>query len=367
MRHTFNDAWATRRNNFDAIRLVLAIVVVFGHSYSLSRGTSVQEPLGILHHHLEFGGISVAGFFAISGLLITNSWLNRPCVSAFFRNRILRIYPGYIACSAVCAYIVVPISGSVAALSVRHIAGWARMTLLLRYFSPASIFPGNPFPGVVNGSLWTIRYEFVCYIAVALAGITRLIRQRWLIAIGFTLWWATLIACHGVMLPLDWGSRLDAFFGAANTWAGIAPYFVVGMMVRLYMDRIPNSPVWAGIAAALIVLSYATDWATVVVLPVAGVYLLCFVALLPVGRLYQFGQFGDFSYGTYLYAYPIQQLVVQHWIGISPLALFFVSTPLAILAGAASWFAVEQHFIRRKHRRNAVATVSAAVSRPTNT
>src|SRR6185295_11460845 len=121
----------------------------------------------------------------ISGFLVTQSFVTSKSLTRFMARRIRRIYPGYLVATSICAFIVIPFFSSVRDTSALEAIKTIAANLLLRnYFPPSNAFTANPAPNVVNGSLWSIPYEFWCYIGVASLGIVGLLSRRWLLAGG---------------------------------------------------------------------------------------------------------------------------------------------------------------------------------------
>ena len=97
-------------NNFDFLRFILATTVVFCHSYVIYYGNVDQEPLWVWsENQLSLGTLAINFFFVISGFLVTQSWDRNADYLAFLRKRILRIYPGFIAVCAACAFLFAPL------------------------------------------------------------------------------------------------------------------------------------------------------------------------------------------------------------------------------------------------------------------
>src|SRR5262249_44296152 len=129
-----------KSNNFDSLRLIFAVLVIYSHSYPLSRGSNATEPLSILtHRQTTFGGISVWAFFAISGFLITQSWQRSPNLIKFLKRRVSRIYPAFIVTAILTALIVVPLAADSASYRV-PIMGFIFNTLRLQGFDAAPVF-----------------------------------------------------------------------------------------------------------------------------------------------------------------------------------------------------------------------------------
>jgi peptidoglycan/LPS O-acetylase OafA/YrhL len=163
------------------------------------------------------------------------------------------------------------------------------------------------------------------------------------------------VAVIGLHLYMDitgWlpaGSLLGQIVGYPPFWATVLPFYLAGTLFQVYggpsLLRLP----WLTLAAVLLVASNFVPHGLLLTTPTCGAYLLMGLAYLPWLHPLNLGRFGDFSYGTYLYAYPIQQLLILRAHGnISPWLLFAEATPLTLVVGALSWFLVERHFLQRR-------------------
>lgn len=352
-----------RANNFDAIRLGLALLVIYSHAHALSRVGPRVDPIGRLTGGAIDGGIlAVDGFFAASGFLIAHSWSTSADAGRYLLKRVTRIYPGFAAAMAVTAGVVAPLGSDPWTYAFRPgtLAVTAGHTVLLTIYpyAPAA-FPRNPFPGFANGSMWTIQYEFGCYLGLAAAA--GLLARRW----------AAVVALVGLLALLAWATvrpprALGAFdrlghgwlallFGSAQRWPRLAAHFWAGATFYACRRRIPHRA-WLAAAAAIAVV--AAGPALPVVLPVAGTYLLLWAAYHPRVRLHRFGRFGDFSYGTYLYAFPVQQLLAARFPTIAPRTMFAAAAPASVAAGVVSWYAVERPWLRSRRNRRASAVAA---------
>jgi peptidoglycan/LPS O-acetylase OafA/YrhL len=335
--------WDGRGNNFDFMRLSLAVLVIYSHAYALGLGSEAAEPVVRFTHGQVSGGvIAVDGFFVMSGFLIAASAQRSRSIRGFLKKRCARIYPAFV------------FSGLA--------RGWDFVwrTLWLTEFSYAGVFARNPFPDVINGSTWSVPYEFWCYIGLALLSLAGLLRRRGIVLGLFVALWGLsfLFRWRGWILG---GKELGLIFGPPQIWARMLPLYLAGVVFYLYRDRIPLRDWIAAISlAALIAASwFYTGWT--VVFPLAGTYLLFWFAFTPRVRLHRFGRFGDFSYGAYLYAFPVEQLVVQG-LGrvVAPWVVFAWSTPITLALAVASWYGVERHFLAPARRKEALT--HAAVS-----
>lgn len=335
-------------NNFDSLRLLFAVLVVFSHSFPIARSTNDTEPLFVLTHgQATFGNISVWAFFLISGFLITRSWQRSPSILKYLKHRVGRIYPGFAAATIVAAVVFIPL----ATYTPIHLAVSLKELLFsclwLQDLHYAPIFPNNPLHDALNGSLWSVSFEARCYLGVIFLGLTGLLRKRWIVV-------ALFFIVLGLRLYTDvtgWipgTGPLPSFVGFPLFWFAVLPFFLAGTIFQISGGPALLRRPWLALAAALLVASNFVPHGLVVTMPICGSYLLMGLAYLPLLHPIRLGRFGDFSYGTYLYAFPIQQLIAQRSHGhISPWLLFLEAAPLAVGAGVLSHFLVERHFISR--------------------
>ncbi|MBV9743100.1 MAG: acyltransferase [Acidobacteriia bacterium] len=348
----------SRRNNFDFIRLCLAVAVIFSHSFPLGTGLEASEPVAVLTHgQTTAGAIAVDLFFIMSGYLITASFENSASPWRFLEKRIRRIYPGFLAAMLVSVGVVVPLASARlggAGLTDQFVNFFGN-TLRLREFASSGGFAHNAFPGALNGSVWSISYEFWCYIGVLLLGVFRVLGRRRLMALIFWLSWATSI----VVAIRDWrpGNSIPGMiFGYPPFWARLLPMYLSGVLFYIYRRQIALT--WRGlvIAGATLALACWIPFGWTLVFPLAGAYLLFAAAFTASGRFSGFAAHGDFSYGTYLYAFPIQQILLQALGGrANPYLLFAAATPISLVVAIGSWHCVEKRFLRSNRRIASVA------------
>ncbi len=351
-----SDPAALRANNFDALRLAMALLVVWSHCFALWRGSEASEPLSRLFAGAHnAGSIAVLVFFTVSGFLITLSWDRSPGALSFLRKRVARIYPGYLVAISLCSLLVIPLFSSrgFAPLAPHEIAGLASNLLLRNYLIPSDAFGG----GAVNGALWSIPYEFWCYLGVLALGLSGLATRRWLLP-------AMALLLMLFRAWLDWSGRYPVWgwfspiFGLPIGWAMVGPSFLWGATAYRYAARIPRSG--TALAAMLVVLiagahlplpgGGAAMLAHALVPPVLA-YAVFFVAFSPALPLHGAARFGDFSYGTYLYGFPVQRILQWELAGRIPFALYVpLALAAALAAGVASWFLVERWFLARVRR-----------------
>lgn len=336
-----------RKNNLNTIRLLLALLVIFSHSFplSLSSINNLFEPK-FLFGLMTLGYFAVNIFFAISGFLITASWLNSKSANDYLMKRILRIYPAFI-CALILSAIILWVSCPVFRDNVGHGFSWFSyfisncITLENSSINKTpweGVFAGNPLPNYTNGSLWTIPIEFHCYLIVLLLGTVSIFKKRGLILI-ITIY---SLSSYG----FSWLHGDDS-----NTYLNrFLAFFLAGMCFWLWRDKIPFSK-WIASASLLILFisSYLNPWFAIL-LPIFGLYLLLWIGYGPKIPFTEWTQKTDLSYGVYLYAYPVQQLIAMQkplrepWINIT------IATPIVLVLAYLSWHYVEKRFLAMKSR-----------------
>ncbi|MBB5746300.1 acyltransferase family protein [Brevundimonas variabilis] len=176
-----------RHNNFGTLRLLFASLVIASHTPELLDGDRSRELLTMLFGTLTFGGLAVNGFFLMSGYLITKSMDSDPDLVKFAVNRVARIVPGFFAAFWISILLVGPFvtmqpvyTGD---LMIENLLG----SLILRTPTVPGAFEPAPIHHV-NGALWTIAWEFLCYMAVAALGVVGLLNRRFRSADGRRRW-----------------------------------------------------------------------------------------------------------------------------------------------------------------------------------
>ena len=342
-----------RGNNFNFLRFALAVLVIFSHSFSLMRGSDKWDWLYILTRGQVFGGgLAVEGFFVISGFLILHSWLNSKTPADYLKKRVLRIYPGYVVCALLCIFVVGPIAVGSASVYF-HTMPWKQNLHAILFLNQIEIHPFTYLPiQIMNGSLWTISVEFFCYVALAALGLLGVLRQR---SYVFSLF-VVLLAVYAVKTWRGWGTAFCFplhLGGNVNEWPRLLTFFLAGMCCYFYRERLRFNP--GGLVVSLFVLAVScVTNSLALTLPLFGTYLLFYFAFHPKINLHEFGRKIDLSYGIYLYAWPIQELLLKYFFhNLNPLTLFLCALPLSCAAAYLSWTLVEKPFLKLKPRRQA--------------
>jgi len=351
------DAAQSRLNNFDVIRFVLALMVVLSHCFAMHAGDEYADPGWIATHgQRSLGDIAVDAFFAISGYLIVQSWTHSSSPRDYLKKRIARIYPAFMVATVVC-FLIVGIFACNQKREVFRIHQFADVICKGALLDPVAL-PGSFFRNErhsIDGSMWTVKYEFWCYLFVAAAGVTGALRVRWSVASAFAASYVTYLALGRLQLDFSTPGRLSLLAGELSNWPRLLTFFLAGATFYTFRKHIPWSAALAVAALAALVVAARLPQAVAAAEPIAGTYLLLWFAFAPVGP-YGFAKFGDFSYGIYPYSFPIQQMVTQYsgqHVEIPKLFLF--SAPLSVLAAVLSWNCVERPFLKRARSASRVA------------
>lgn len=328
----------------------MAFLVLFYHCFALVGGSAKFRDERLEAAAGLGASAAVSFFFVMSGFLVTQSWRRTPQAGLFLTKRVLRIYPAFIFVSLFCAFVIGPLGAASASDYFRqfHPVGFvAYMVLLVGPYLPPTL-PHVPYAGQVANSFWTLRYEFECYLLVLLLGLTGLVRRPAFILACFLLAAGAALAAglgHGLPVP----NRDLHLVGNPVYWPHFALCFLSGMTFLLYRERISFALPWRLLACAALAAGAIFDQWWNVVVPTAGAYLLFWLAFHPVPKLAHFAKYGDFSYGVYLFAFPVQQIIVCYFLPhLTPLRLFCAAFPLTLLLAILSWHLVEKPALRLK-------------------
>jgi peptidoglycan/LPS O-acetylase OafA/YrhL len=347
-----------RRNNFGFLRLLFASLVILAHSPELVDGNVSREILCRLFGILSFGDVAVDGFFLVSGYLITLSFLRSKSNLEYLLKRVLRIYPGYIAAFLFSLLIVGPLAGGTIT-DLRSVLTIRMLGHLMILDSPElkSAFLGlnKPF---LNGSIWTLAFEFRCYFGLIILGALGVLRRRKIFLVITAVLVEALVMTHEniaffhiqipghipvppVMLHLLFGDPMQAI--------RLYAIFSCGVCFYLFRDKIVYQPKIAMIAAAaLLNLMFSYQLAEAAIAVFGGYILFWFALSVKKDSLARIGDQNDISYGMYLYAWPIQNLVIWHFRHISPWLLVVITVACAGVFAYGSWICVERPFLRLK-------------------
>jgi peptidoglycan/LPS O-acetylase OafA/YrhL len=305
---------------------------------------------------MNCGAVAVNLFFALSGYLVSASWQRLGSFRRFMEARTPRIFPAFVLLMLWQAFFVTPISLKTwaAVPSPHQMPRLLAATLSFNSVTPPApsqgqLFAENTIPGEINGSLWTIRYEFLCYLLLGLAGCASLLNRRWFRLGLFALLLALFVATPDLDLP----SSIETALGRWSYWGRWAVYFLAGTVVYwdarfLRMNGITLVLAISGVVVALAGPVFLQRLLGPLLLPWLMMHIAYLRPLASLGRKLP----GDFSYGLYLYGFPIQQLLMQffpseNW---SVFGVTAASTAATLPFAVASWYWVERPCLRLKRK-----------------
>jgi peptidoglycan/LPS O-acetylase OafA/YrhL len=345
-----------RGNAFDVMRLALATLVVLEHSYFLIDGTFERDPLFVISRgQLNCGQFAVYMFFSLSGYLVTRSLIEGPGVTAFLMRRIGRIVPGFLVASAAGCLIVGPLTATGNITDYLRSQNWALITanaLALKQVAVTNVLGGNPLD-LVHGTLWSIRYEFDCYLLLALLGLFRLLRSPRVTFVVLVVTLGISMVLQHLLPVIDHGV-VSFVMSSPHRWPDLFAFFFCGSAFFMFRASIPKSGALFALAAVLLFASLFAGnayWAALF----CGTYAILFASLSFAADFRLFGRRVDLSYGVYLYGWPVQQLLLfDSKMSLSPLWLFTISLGLTSVVAFMSWKVVERPsllLVRKFERR----------------
>lgn len=333
-------------NNFNLIRFVAATLVIFSHSYPLLKfhGTDPLEA----STRISFGGLAVDIFFITSGFLICRSFLNKPSIIDYALSRILRIYPALIIAVTFCVLMVGPI------FTTSSLAGyfsdsstwvyWIRNSILIfnvQHELP-EVFTTLPHANAVNGSLWTLPYELYMYTGLVITMLLVNLASR--LTDTHQQWFMICIAVISTLLHLI-NSEVQVYEGQLLR---LHSMFFTGAAFYVARTIVPMNGIIALTLASALLISTINIHVFHILYSASLAYIILYLAYIPGGIIRKFNQTGDYSYGIYIYAFPIQQMLVSVSITESAYMLTILAFVPTIIMAWLSWNLVEKPTLKLK-------------------
>jgi peptidoglycan/LPS O-acetylase OafA/YrhL len=353
-----------RTSGFDYIRITLASAVILLHSRGVTLG---QKPnvttVATLHGPLAVSApleqpiywAILPCFFALSGFLVAGSLLRSRTTFEFVLLRVLRIVPALFVETVLAALILGPLVTEFplkAYFAGREFWHYPLNIVGDIHYQLPGVFLHNPWPAIVNAQLWTIPAELFCYLTLVVVSLSGLVRIRSAIPVLSGLAIATLLVLAfglHLQMPTRWSA------GAAHVDAiDLVLTFLAGVTLFIWRDHLP----WNGwLFAVMAVLSYALlyngDLQYLATIPIA--YVTVYIGLLDIPRTIITAT-GDYSYGVYLYGFPVQQLIAYAFPQNHLPILNFIGALAGSLALAAiSWRLVESQVLA--HRKSLISAL----------
>lgn len=333
-----NFAREGHENNFHLIRHAAAIAVVLTHSYSVVTGLYESEPL-VAWLGRSIGHYAVDVFFVLSGFVVTQSLARDGDLIRFTASRLLRVFPALIAAVVLTTFVLGPlVSSSSLSDYFSDLRVWTyfagSVTTLMTDGSLPGVFTNAPDAGIVNASLWTLKYELTAYFALGiLAGLSLLGRRVFAVAAV-----AAMIAIYVIGRGLFPWPETESFVSNA---LHLLLTFFIGALAFALRRHIPLTPLIAVPLLALTWYFHGTP-AYEVIEKLLIAYTVIWIGFLPASLSRKLARMGDISYGIYILAFPIQQTIQLLVPGIQPLELFILALLLTVPLAILSWQVVER-------------------------
>lgn len=342
-------AKAIYQNNFGALRLLFAGLVILSHCPEQLDVNQSRELLHRVFGTVDFGDLAVDGFFLISGYLITMSYYQLNSIKHFFVRRCLRIFPGFAVASLVSIFVFVPISGGWELISNFSLAEWAKIPFRIFTLKQPWVegaFQSTKDPSIfyrLNSPMWTIQMELICYFTVPLFAFLGLHhKKRFLMVTALTM----AVYFYFIVLRVHYHQEVSFF---TFNLARLLTAFFVGAGIYLFKDIIVWNQKIAIACAILLLLVFSNRYLAEPALMLLGGYLLFNFALNFKNPLFNaIGTKTDLSYGVYLYAWPIQMVIMMRYPDISPWVLSAYVFAIATMCAFVSWNLVEKPFMQMK-------------------
>ncbi len=337
------------RNSFGVLRLAMALLVLVSHAVFLTTGKVELEPLTRWTGY-SLGQHGVQVFFILSGILVAQSLFQSRSVQDYGLARALRIFPALGVCVLLTALILGPMVTALTAptyLADKLTASYIVKTLSLSTGSAElpMVFANNPVSGAVNTSVWTLKYEVLCYVILALVG---------LVLLRLKAWRSTVAALAGIwlLLALVVPSGISAADGN-RSMLQVLHYFSIffGTGVLAYAARR-----WIPVHAAVLLPLGALLWMAIgtrVAVPVMALslgYAAIWLSTFRFGPLRAYTNANDYSYATYLYHYPVAQAVLSVAPAMHVVPLIGLTSGIVLPLAFVSWELIERPALALRKR-----------------
>lgn len=336
-----------KNNNFDFLRFLFALLVVVSHAFPLSGSNeSFQWIYKITNGQIVWAQIGLSGFFVISGYFIFQSLERSKHLLDYFKKRFLRLFPALFVV-LLLTIVLAPFvyKSEIPFLKNSAVYTYLPNNLSLYNFQSSikGIFDTNAYHAI-NGSLWTIRYEFSLYVALSFLFFFR--TQQRIVCIILLIGFSVFILLYTFYLNRFGGSSLFGLQGIHLL--NLGTFFIGGsLLASLQFEKIKYKVLILGLSVLILLLSlYFNFYDSVKHFIFLIVVLL--IGFIPLPFIHTFGRFGDMSYGIYIYSFPIQQ-TLMYFFKMSTYSLLIYSVLLSVVFGFLSWHLIEKRALKYKN------------------
>lgn len=331
-----------RGPGFDTVRLLAASAVVLHHAIEIRYDKVYDDWLYLsTQGYTHLGILAVAIFFVISGFLVTPGLIKTGNVLEYLSRRFMRIMPLLATVVVLTSLVVGPMISSLSPIAYfSDQQTWAyliNITTSLRLELPGVTNYNGSAP--INSPLWTLRFEWLCYLLIAIASLASLLRSRAM----FAAIWIACIAANALLFDF---AKADQALGMPGMLFNLFGYFGAGVMLFLFADRVRYSWAWMVLAFGALVLSIAVGVPHLFA-PLLIAYLAIGIGLTRMPWTDQLSKF-DLSYGIYLMHVVVMTVLMKIYAFQSVAAFFIAGLALTCIAAFASWTLIEKPALRHK-------------------
>lgn len=325
------------KNNLDFLRLLAASMVIFSHSYPL---TGQEEIMGELTSgQIGLGGLAVEVFFILSGFLIVQSMQKSPTVLNFMWKRILRLFPGLAVMLIFSLFVIAIVYRGNNFLLEKSFWTYLpnNLSLYKVQYNVTSVFENNPYPNAINGSLWSLCYEFTMYLFIA---VFFFFRKSKLLLPLLIIWF-----CLSYYLANFHNQFLNKYFMHilldTTQLYRLSVYFAAGSILSFVrLQKLNKGWIKVLLFGAILVSLYCKIYTFTA--PLIWPVLILLFGMSYSHNLNRFpGKFGDISYGIYIYGFLIQQ-TIMNFFTLRPILLTLTTMPIVMFLAWLSWHYVEK-------------------------
>lgn len=348
-----------KNNNFDFLRFLFAVLVVISHAYPLSGvHESEQWIYKITNGQIICAQIGLSGFFVISGFFIFQSMQRSTSLFEYYKKRVLRLFPALFFL-LLLTLILAPFvyEGDVNILQNKAFYTYLPNNMSLYNFqsSISGIFDTNHYHAI-NGSLWSIRYEFFLYVGLSILFFLK--NKKRLISILLIV----SFLCSSILFQFFMARFSGSSILGMQGWdiLNLGNFFLFGSLLASFkFEQLKNKKTVLAVFVLIFLVSLYFNFYNEIKHVVLSIIILL-VGYIPIKWIKDFRKIGDMSYGIYIYSFPVQQTLMYYFM-LNTKALIFYSLIISMFLGYLSWHLIEKKALKYKNSNNLLKTARVSL------
>jgi peptidoglycan/LPS O-acetylase OafA/YrhL len=333
-------------NSLDLIRLIAAILVIVGHSPVLLGQSNTFDIIGKIIGCQSIHGLSVDIFFIISGFLITKSFLRTNNPMEYLKNRVLRIYPGLLF-SLILVFLI---SYCLQELNIYNYLITNKnfllnILLIKHYYTIEGVFSSNNLKEI-NGSLWTLKYEFIMYLIVLFLGVFKVLKKELVLL-------STIVILFLFFQNIS--TQTWSFFDIQyKSLLHFGMFFLFGSTIYFYEYQLKiykHLPIIMFLGYFIVRIFVPNSDFRINLLMIWFPILTLIIGKEPFKFSYNSKKWGDYSYGIYLWGWPVQQFLInkfEFFKSNNHYCLSLIAIIISFVFAFFSWHFVEKPSLKLK-------------------